>query len=181
MAATSKPGDDAARAMSILLRKITGFSGLVHENMYRSVGWQFLSMGRSLERSLAMAGALADFADPKAPEGALDLTVEIGDSSMTHRSRYVVATNRMTVIDLLVLDAQNPRSVIYHLAELRELAEQLAATVGKGVMPDFLRAVLQAHAELAACAPEAVDTASLEELRDGIARLSDVLSREYLS
>ena len=45
------PGDDAARAMGVLLRKITGFSGLVHENMYRFTGWRFLSIGRSLERA----------------------------------------------------------------------------------------------------------------------------------
>ena len=51
----SSPGDDAARAMGVLLRKITGFSGLVHENMYRFTGWRFLSIGRSLERAIAMA------------------------------------------------------------------------------------------------------------------------------
>ncbi len=62
-------GDDAARAMGVLLRKITGFSGLVHENMYRFTGWRFLSIGRSLERAIAMTGALAVLADPEAPEG----------------------------------------------------------------------------------------------------------------
>ena len=131
MAVTVKPGDDAARAMSVLLRKITGFSGLVHENMYRSVGWRFLTIGRSLERALTMTAALGNFADPSAPEGALDLAVEVGDSSMTHRSRYAVATTRNTVIDLLVFDAQNPRSLLYHLAEIRDQAAQLSEAVGK--------------------------------------------------
>ena len=46
MAERVTPGDDGARAMSVLLRKITGFSGLVHENMYRFTGWRFLSIGR---------------------------------------------------------------------------------------------------------------------------------------
>ena len=41
--------------MGVLLRKITGFSGLVHENMYRFTGWRFLSIGRSLERAIAMS------------------------------------------------------------------------------------------------------------------------------
>jgi len=81
------PGDDAARAMSVLLRKITGFSGLVHENMYRFTGWRFLSIGRHLERGLHMARLLGHFSGPDAPDGALDMLIEIGDSVMTHRRR----------------------------------------------------------------------------------------------
>ena len=116
MAETVTPGDDAARAMGVLLRKITGFSGLVHENMYRFIGWRFL-VDRPLARARASRwpATLAALADPGAPDGALDLAVEVGDSVMTHRRRYAVATNRETVVDLLALDALNPRSVLYQL------------------------------------------------------------------
>ena len=87
------PGDDAARAMSVLLRKITGFSGLVHENMYRFTGWRFLSIGRSLERALDDGGALACARRSRRRRtAALDLAVEIGDSVMSHRRRYAVTT-----------------------------------------------------------------------------------------
>jgi uncharacterized alpha-E superfamily protein len=181
MVATAEAGDDAARAMSVLLRKITGFSGLVHENMYRSVGWRFLSIGRSLERALTMASALAVFTDAAAPEGSLDVAVEFGDSSMTHRSRYVVASSRRTVIDLLALDAENPRSILYHLAELRSHAEQLAASVSRPDAQSFLHGVLRIHAELAAATPETLDTVGLNRLHDSISGLSDVLTGEYLT
>ena len=181
MVETVEPGDDAARAMSVLLRKITGFSGLVHENMYRSVGWRFLSIGRSLERALTMAAALGAFLDKGAPEGALDLVVEIGDSSMTHRSRYSMATNRQTVIDLLALDAHNPRSILYHLAEIQEQSEQLAAAVGKSSMSAFSHAVLMAHTDLAASTPDTLETDGLRALGHTVAKLSDVLSSEYLT
>src|SRR5690606_14138869 len=70
---TVSAGDDAAQAMSVLLRKITGFAGLVHENMYHHEGWCFLSIGRSLERALSMTSVLSWFADENAPEGSLDL------------------------------------------------------------------------------------------------------------
>ena len=126
MAATVEPGDDTARAMGVLLRKITGFSGLVHENMYRFTGWRFLIIGRSLERSMAMAGSLAWLASPEAPDGALDMAVEIGDSVMSHRRRYAVSTTRETVVDLLALDAMNPRSVLYQLTEFRDQVAYLA-------------------------------------------------------
>ena len=50
-----QPGDDATRAMTVLLRKLAGFSGLVHENMYRFAGWRFLEIGRRLERGIQIA------------------------------------------------------------------------------------------------------------------------------
>jgi uncharacterized alpha-E superfamily protein len=42
--------------MTVLLRKLAGFSGLVHENMYRFAGWRFLEIGRRLERGIQIAG-----------------------------------------------------------------------------------------------------------------------------
>jgi uncharacterized alpha-E superfamily protein len=53
-----QPGDDATRAMTVMLRKLAGFSGLVHENMYRFTGWRFLEIGRRLERGIHMARLL---------------------------------------------------------------------------------------------------------------------------
>jgi uncharacterized alpha-E superfamily protein len=67
MAETVSPGDDNARAMGVLLRKFTGFSGLVHDNMHRAAGWRFLSIGRSLERALVVTDALRAMAGPEPP------------------------------------------------------------------------------------------------------------------
>ena len=55
-AAAVAPGDDASRAMTVLLRKLAGFAGLVHENMYRFAGWRFLEIGRRLERAIGDVG-----------------------------------------------------------------------------------------------------------------------------
>jgi uncharacterized circularly permuted ATP-grasp superfamily protein/uncharacterized alpha-E superfamily protein len=173
-------GDDAARAMSVLLRKISGFSGLVHENMYRFTGWRFLSIGRSLERAIAMAGALAWFADPEAPDGALDLAVEIGDSVMSHRRRYAVTTTRDTVVDLLALDAMNPRAVLYHLAEIKEHVGFLPRAEVNGQLSHLSRAILQTHTRLAVETPETVDGTTLRALILELEALSDLISSSYL-
>jgi uncharacterized circularly permuted ATP-grasp superfamily protein/uncharacterized alpha-E superfamily protein len=180
MAQQVSPGDDAARAMSVLLRKITGFSGLVHENMYRFTGWRFLSIGRSLERALAMAAALARFADPAAPDGALDLAVEFGDSAMSHRRRYAVTTTRETVVDLLALDTLNPRSIAYHLGEVKEHVAFLPEATVNGQMSALSRAVLQLHTGLAVRLPEDLGSAELRALIGEIEALSDLISQTYL-
>ena len=54
-----QPGDDATRAMTVMLRKLAGFSGLLHENMYRFTGWRFLEIGRRIERAIQIARTLA--------------------------------------------------------------------------------------------------------------------------
>jgi uncharacterized alpha-E superfamily protein len=179
MRGTVAPGDETARAMGALLRRITGFSGLVHENMYRSTGWRFLSIGRSLERAIATAGALAALAEPEAPEGALDLAVEIGDSVMSHRRRYAVATTRETMLDLLAIDPMNPRSIIYQLAELRDHIGFLPGAEPHAPMTDLGRAVLQAHTGLAIQTPDRLDDMALMALRAEVEALSDLIAETY--
>ncbi len=180
MAATVTPGDDTARAMGVLLRKITGFSGLVHENMYRFTGWRFLIIGRSLERAMAMASSIAWLARHDAPEGALDLAVEIGDSVMSHRRRYAVSTTRDTVVDLLALDIMNPRSILYQLTELRDQAAFLPGAEVNGQLSQLSRAVLRTHTALAVETPGTLDEVSLPALRLRIGDLSELLSQAYL-
>ncbi|MDV7141527.1 circularly permuted type 2 ATP-grasp protein [Tropicimonas sp. TH_r6] len=175
------PGDDAARAMGVLIRKLNGFAGLVHDNMYRFEGWRFLSIGRALERASTMSTCLAAFADPAAPAGALDMAVEISDSVMTHHRRYTVATNRATVVDLLALDELNPRSI---LCQLGDIDAHLAHLPGSGQhrqMTPLTRAVLRARTDLALQVPETVGTRALERLGDDIAEISDQLTLAYLS
>jgi uncharacterized alpha-E superfamily protein len=181
MQATAQPGDDCARAMSVLLRKLGGFTGLVHENMYRFTGWRFLSIGRALERAGRMTSVLETFADPDAPEGSLDVAVEVGDSVMTHKRRFSVETNRATVIDLLALDGQNPRSVIYQLAELKDQIAMLPNATLSGQLSPLSREILRLHTELAIATPDVLETADLKDLRAEIAALSDSLTATYLT
>jgi uncharacterized circularly permuted ATP-grasp superfamily protein/uncharacterized alpha-E superfamily protein len=179
MAARSQPGDDAARALSALLRKLAGISGLIHENMYRFMGWRFLTIGRLHERAMNMAAALAVLTDPQAPEGALDLAIEYGDSVMTHRRRFTVATSRVTVIDLLALDPLNPRSLRRQIDGLREEIDMLPEANDHGALSPLARAVLRLHADLATRDPSEMTSRRLWGLRGRIGQVSDQLTRDY--
>lgn len=173
-------GDDAAGAMGVLLRKITGFSGLVHENMYRVHGWRFLSLGQDLERVICTAEVLGRFADPKSPDGGLDLAVEAGDSIMAHRQRFSLTTNRATVIDLLAMDARNPRSMLYLLNEVKELVEGLPGTNVNGQLSPLARAVLRAQADLAVETATSLKTSRLLQCRDWMMDISNHLTQTYM-
>lgn len=180
MATTAQPGSDTALVMSVLLRKIAGFSGLVHDNMYRATGWQFLTTGRSLERAAMMADMLACTTAPKAPEGALDLAIEIGDSMMIHRQRYAVTTTRASVIDMLALDPMNPRSIRFHLMAIRKRVDHLAAQRPTALLTEFDRKVLELDTRVALFTPETLDATALETLHDDLLALSIVLHDTFL-
>jgi len=173
-------GDDAARAMSVFLRKISGFTGLVHENMYRYAGWRFLSIGRAVERAWATSNFLVAFTDEDGPDGALDLVLEAGDSVMTHRRRYAVETTRDTVIDLLVLDNLNPRSVLYQLSAIDEHLDFLPHAEDSTGMTDFRRQVLKLKTDLTIASAEEITSERLGEIAATTASLSGLLAQAYL-
>lgn len=180
MANSATVGNDAALVMSVLLRKIAGFSGLVHENMYRTAGWQFLTIGRSLERAAMMTELLAAMADPDAPQGGLDLAIEVGDSTMVHRQRYAVLTSRETVIDLLALDEFNPRSVRFQLGVIGKQVQNLSAGRAPGQMTAFERKVLALDTGLALHTVQTLDTAALKAIHADILDLSNALISAFL-
>ena len=181
MARTARAGDDTARIMTALLHRLAGLSGLVHENMYRFTGWRFLILGRELERASGMASALAHFADPGAPEGALDLAMEVGDCTMTYQRRYSLGAQRNMAVDLMVFDTMNPRSILFLLDRMRGLIALLPGAETHGVMSPLARAALRAHAAIAVETPETVDRAALTALERRLDGLSDLLSGAYLT
>lgn len=177
---TVQAGDDATHAMTVLLRKLAGFAGLVHENMYRFTGWRFLSIGRYLERGLHMTRLLGHLSGEDAPDGAYDMLLEIGDSVMTHRRRYNVNTASLTVTDLLALDPLNPRSILYQLNEIKTEVEQLPNAYRNGQMSPFYREAMRLHAGLAVMTPEAMNSAVYNNLEQELGRFSDILAQTYL-
>ncbi|OOG72500.1 circularly permuted type 2 ATP-grasp protein [Sinorhizobium sp. A49] len=178
--ATVQSGDDATRAMTVLLRKLAGFAGLVHENMYRFTGWRFLSIGRYIERGLHMTRLLGHMSGPNAPDGAYDMLLEIGDSVMTHRRRYNVNTAALTVTDLLALDPLNPRSVLYQLNEIKTEVELLPNAFVNGQMSPFYREAMRLHSGLAVMTPEAMNLGVYNRLERDLEELSNILANTYL-
>ena len=178
---TVHPGDDATRAMTVLLRKLAGFSGLLHENMYRFAGWRFLEIGRRLERAIDVAGMLALLSRRNAPDGALDIMLEIGDSVMTHRRQYTVQSGRRTVIDLLALDPLNPRSVLFQLERLKEEIGLLPGVGSGGTLSAAGKEILRLHTSLAIRDAPDLDPAALNALGSEIAGLYTILTKAYFA
>jgi len=105
---------------------LSAFSGIVMESMTRGDGWRFLDIGRRLERAVQMTDMLRHGLRSESPGvGVLEAILEIADSSITYRSRYLTSLQTDLVLDLLLADEANPRSVAFQLARLKEHVDLL--------------------------------------------------------
>ncbi|MGR3322638.1 MAG: circularly permuted type 2 ATP-grasp protein [Pseudooceanicola sp.] len=173
-------GGESPTEVSLLLRQITGFSGLVHENMYRSNGWRFLSLGFSVERAGAMTRLLRHLTTGKAPDGSLDLLLELGDSIVAHRARFSILAHAHSVLDLLSLDMRNPRAVRYHLSRAREHVGELPSNRRDHVLGPSARAILRLDTDLATATPADLTAERLEAMERAIWAFADTLTEEFL-
>ena len=63
-----------------------------------------------------LRGSLTTRCDREGP--LLEAVLEIADSGMTYRRRYLATLQAAPVVDLLLTDETNPRSVLYQLRAL---------------------------------------------------------------
>jgi len=118
---------DVLELLDAGISRLAAFSGLVAENLTRGQSLTFLDMGRRLERSLQMSSLLRGTlcVDMRNEGSLLEALLEIADSSMTYRRRYLSMIQAAPVLDLLLADETNPRSLAYQLAALGEGIERL--------------------------------------------------------
>lgn len=115
-------------------RMLTGVLALqgVTASMIRDAGWHMGGVGRCLERGLQVCHLLRLTTERR----GLDVDREVlaavltaAESSVTHRRRYRDYVRPVGVLDLLLMDEENPRSLLFSLFRMREhLAAQPAST-----------------------------------------------------
>jgi uncharacterized circularly permuted ATP-grasp superfamily protein/uncharacterized alpha-E superfamily protein len=100
-----------------LVMSLAALSGFALDDMTRDEGWRFLMIGRRIERLQFLSSSLAAFlrGTAAADQAGLEWLLELGNSSITYRSRYLAVPQLIPVLDLLLLDEQNPHAVLFQL------------------------------------------------------------------
>ena len=184
---------DALELIDQAIMMLSAFSGLGVENMIRGPGWRFLDMGRRLERAIHTSSLLrTTLVEVDEHESAvLEALLEIGDSSITYRSRYLTTLQCGPLLDLLLTDDTNPRAVVYQLVELAEHVENLPRDRS---MPSLSPAQRQAMAMLTNLRLADIDLlcqigrngrrsrleTTLTQLLTDLPGLSDTITHHYL-
>ena len=161
-AALSSGAETATASATIdLLDTLVGFgaafAGLVTDSITRGQSFSFLDAGRRIERALSTTQFLLDtLATAPADQSLLEAVLEITDSSVTYRRRYLAQLEAHAVADLLLTDPTNPRAVLFQLNQVHEHLGRLPRPPLNAVLHPDMAAARSVVAKL-----EALDVASL--------------------
>jgi len=172
-------------ALGWLDRTVTAMmtmSGFALDGMTRDDGWRLLSIGRRLER-LAFQCLALRIAFREGLHSGLGWLLELADSTVTYRSRYLARPEWLPVLDLLVMDRANPRSVLFQADGIHDYLVKLEVIYGPCGREDLeptLRALESLSAEkLDPQQPELRDT--IDALRAAAFRLSGRLTERFFN
>lgn len=158
------------------LASLTGFS---HDNMIRGDGWRFLDMSRRIERGVNTCRVMRQFAGEDSTVDDLDLLLDLADSQITYRARYMEGMALTPVRDLVMLDPFNPRSVAFQVLALREHLTALPKLREDGMMEEPRRQVVRIAAELEAEEAARLDARKVLGVEQKLMQLSDAVAARY--
>lgn len=150
--------DDATTALMTM-------SGFALDGMSRDLGWRFMSLGRRLERLQFQAVTLQHALGMQA-NGNLDWLLDLSDCIITYRARYRAQPEWLPVLDLLLLDESNTRSILFQLKGVLKSLRKISLTYGAC-----------GEQELALLSNELVSLSPDTDLYCGNAYLIDLLRR----
>ncbi len=191
--ASAAPEDrSAASRLDRTVLALAAFSGLAMESMTRGQAWRFLDMGRRLERATTLVQLLTHTLVRSGDAPLLEAVLEVADSGITYRRRYPANLQVAPVLDLLLIDDTNPRSMLFqaravvdHLAALPTSAAAGPRTPQQRIATAVLAELQLADAEALAAGRPGGERPALQalltRLGEQLPALSDSLSSSYLS
>ncbi len=192
----------ALQALEAASATLAAITGAQTDRMTRDDGWQLLSIGRHVER----LGFLASALDLAVEVGAFDLPQEdtlasasidnsshftallaLFDSTITFQSQYQQSRELAPLVELLMQDNDNPRSLAWVARSLRARLSKLAETpMGQPdplarLVPDVLQTELVALCQRDAQGQLPQLRACLSGCVQAAWQVSDAISGQYFS
>ncbi|MEG3755575.1 circularly permuted type 2 ATP-grasp protein [Psychromonas arctica] len=139
-----------SRALQASLDKVIGsimaFNGSIADCMPNSNGWFLLEIGRRIERSLQItslsAGLLTEELEEPVEIALLESVLTCQVSLVTHKRRYRMHQSIGTGLELLLLDAEYPRSLLFQLEQINTLCQHLPTKRRPGVIAAHEKAIV---------------------------------------
>lgn len=170
---------EALQQVESALQILAALAGLAQENMNRVAGWRFLDMGRRIERGINTCRMTRTFAPEGATTDDLDLLLDLADSQITYRARYLVGLALTPVRDMVMLDPFNTRSLAFQVEILKDHLAALPSLLDDGMLEEPSRLLLPLATEV-----ETTDAAELtgditQRFEGTLMRLSSAVADRY--
>ncbi|MHA6722036.1 circularly permuted type 2 ATP-grasp protein [Sphingomonas sp. RS2018] len=162
-----------------LQRRYAALAGLSAEHMGRTDGWRFHDLGRRVERAIAVAAALRALGNENASADDLSALLDLANSQISYRQRYLTGIARVPVIDLVALDPGNPRSFAYQVAAIGEHLAALPVLDSDGIAEDQQAQATALAAVVATTRAVEIDDDVLRDVEARLGAVSNAVARRY--
>jgi len=178
-----------------LITSMAAFTGLNRESISREHGWRMLDTGRKIEQSLLLLTMLGNTLVPAHEEqvayNLMEVVLKSNETLVNYRYTYKAHIQLPLVIDLMLLDPNNPRSLLYYVERIMGYIQHLPKTAVGHVLPEHEKLMLEAYTllklsnkdELALRNPDLKKHANLEfflhKMYTLLAALPAIISKTY--
>ncbi|MEL7154964.1 MAG: circularly permuted type 2 ATP-grasp protein [Actinomycetota bacterium] len=180
LSTTSPERQDVVQGnLGSVMQSLLALHGLAGESMVRDAGWHFMEAGRRIERfhhlTMLLRATLADERDGATDSQVLESVLVAAESIVTYRRRYRSRSQVRTLLDLLLADPDNPRSLRYQIDRLGESLDALPAAGAAEPIGSAQRLVLQLSTTIRLADTAALATANDDGVRTELVTLCDEL------
>lgn len=163
------------------LHTLAALSGLIDENFNRASGWAFIDLGKRIERAINACRFVRQFADEDPTMETLDALLELVDSQIAYRSRYLAGPALAPTLDMTLLDPFNPRSVAFQAHRIDERLAALPALADDGMMEPQRRFAVSLRADLEAEDARRIDPMRVLLIEQRLMALANAVCERYFS
>jgi uncharacterized circularly permuted ATP-grasp superfamily protein/uncharacterized alpha-E superfamily protein len=164
---------------TLLQERFSALAGLAAENMGRTAAWRFHDLGRRIERAAQVCQQLRVFAANEATADDLTTLLDLNDSQISYRARYLTGLALAPVRDLIALDPYNPRSLAFQVDLIRGHLAALPSLRDDGMAEPQQTLAIEIGALLAMAKAEQLGAEAAEGFENRLYALSDAISRRF--
>ncbi|OMB92451.1 hypothetical protein A5733_17820 [Mycobacterium sp. NS-7484] len=123
-----------AAAHSRTLAGMLALSGVAAESMVQDIGWTMMDLGKRIERGLGLtallSATLTTVHGAEAERAVVESVLVVCESSVIYRRRNPGRISVTAIAELMLVDAENPRSLIYQVERIRAHLKALPGSSG---------------------------------------------------
>ena len=177
-AVSDDPEATLARAID-LQERFSALAGLAAENMGRTAGWRFHDLGRRIERALWGCRLVRAFGGNDASADDLTTLLDLCDSQISYRARYLAGLALEPTRDLVALDPYNPRSIAYQVDRISEHLKALPALRDDGMAEPHVSIFYRIEAAIRTTSAEMLDGRAVLGLENMLSELSNAVGARF--